>query len=118
MDIENLTSRLETLLDEKKAYDVKRLDLRGHCVLTDFFLVATGRSSTHVTALADDVNQFLYQNGITVRGIEGVSLGEWVLVDGGDVVVHLFQAAVRERYGIEKLWSPQSQLLAVRAAAV
>lgn len=112
MEIDQLAYSLESLLDENKGREIVLLDLRGRTTIADFFLVATGTSQTHVAGLADAVDRFAHEQKITVKGIEGLPRGAWVLIDLGDVVVHLFQQNIRAFYNLEKLWSPQTLLLA------
>ncbi len=80
------------------------VDLTGHSTFTDFIVIATGRSARQVGAMADHLTQRL-QPGLSYRiAIEGMPQGDWVLIDCGDVVVHLFRPEVRDFYAIEKMW--------------
>ena len=92
------------LLFDRKAEDVVVLDLRKLSSATDFFLVASGRSDTHVTAIADNLVDELKKAGVRPAGIEGMRGGRWVLVDYVDFVVHVFHPAAREFYQLERLW--------------
>ncbi len=112
MDNEQLASALEAVLEDKKGRDIVRLDLRGRAVFTDFFIVASGTSRTHVAALAEEVDRFASEQRLDVLGLEGLPEANWVLVDLGEVVVHLFQRETREFYNLEKLWNPQTRALA------
>jgi ribosome-associated protein len=94
---------VELLLD-RKATDVTLLDLRKLSSATDFFLIATGRSDTHVSAIADHVVDELKNEGVRPAGVEGMRGGRWVLVDYVDFVVHVFHPAAREFYQLERLW--------------
>ena len=94
---------VELLLD-RKATDVTLLDLRKLSSATDFFLIATGRSDTHVSAIADHVVDELKNAGVRPAGVEGMRGGRWVLVDYVDFVVHVFHPAAREFYQLERLW--------------
>ncbi|MBF0622701.1 MAG: ribosome silencing factor [Magnetococcales bacterium] len=105
--IEAMAKAVETILDDAKGEDICVLDLRKHGAFTDYFIIATGRSNTHVAHLADEVDRYAHQNQIEVLGIEGLPEAEWVLVDIGDIVVHLFQAENRGYYNLEKLWSTE-----------
>ena len=82
-----------------------RLDLVGKSSIADTMLVASGRSNRHVNALSDYVQRGLKQVGLAKLGIEGDKQNDWVLIDVGDVIVHLFRPEVREYYALEKLWS-------------
>lgn len=91
-------------LDELKARDVRVLDVRDMTSITDLMIVASGTSDRHVQALADTVVQRAKKEGANVLGVEGEQLSEWILVDLGDVVVHLMQPRIRDFYNLEKLW--------------
>ncbi|MFQ5642110.1 MAG: ribosome silencing factor [Thiogranum sp.] len=92
-------------LDDLKGTDVVAFDVRDMTPVTDFMIVASGTSDRHVKSLADAVVQASKQAGVAPLGIEGEREGEWVLVDLGDVVVHVMQPRIREFYALEKLWS-------------
>lgn len=90
-------------LDDAKAEDVLTLDLQGKTTIADTMVLATGRSTTHVGAIADRVIRACKDAGIVAK-VEGLPHCDWVLVDVGDVVVHLFRPEVRQFYNLEKLW--------------
>lgn len=90
---------------DKKAYDLLLLDVGGLTSLADFFLICTGRSDTQVQAIAASIEESLAKLGRRPRMIEGLSSGQWVLMDYGDVVVHIFLESVREFYDLERLWA-------------
>jgi ribosome-associated protein len=92
-------------LEDLKADDIVELDVRKLSDFTDYMIIASGRSSRQVAALAEHVIMKAKQAGEAPLGIEGLNGGEWVLVDLCDVVVHVMQPAVREFYQLEKLWS-------------
>lgn len=96
--------RAAELLLDRKALDVTLLDLRKLSAATDFFLIATGRSDTHVSAIADQMVDELKNEGVRPVGVEGMRGGRWVLVDYVDFVVHVFHPAAREFYQLERLW--------------
>jgi ribosome-associated protein len=91
-------------LDDLKATDVSVLDVRHLTTVTDMMIVASGRSERHVRAIADEVVVKCKQQGYRPIGVEGQKVGDWVLVDLGDVVVHVMQPRAREFYNLEKLW--------------
>ena len=90
----------------KKGMDIVLLDVEGLFVLSDVFVIATGTSRPHVQSLAEHVEERMSQElGIKPLRSEGRAEAEWVLLDFGDVIVHLFQASAREFYGLERLWA-------------
>ena len=99
-------------LDDDLAQDIITIDLQGKSALADHMVVATGRSKRHVGALADHLLRKLKENGEKNIRTEGQKTGDWVLVDAGDVVVHIFREEVREFYGIEKMWATEAETTA------
>lgn len=95
-------------LDDDKAEDVVLIDLKGKSPMADSMIVASGRSHRHVGALADHVLRALKEAGHGKARIEGLPHCDWVLIDAGDVIVHLFRPEVRTFYNIEKIWSVDS----------
>ena len=104
-DLHSLRERVLGALDDLKAKDVKEIDVRGKTSVTDIIIVASGTSSRHVKSIADEVVRQLKGLGAPPLGVEGEREGEWVLVDLGDIVVHVMLPRVREFYGLERLWS-------------
>ena len=92
------------ILEDHKAEDVVVIDLAGKSTIGDYMVVASGRSSRQVIALADHLVQALKAQGLVGITPEGVRQGDWVLIDAGDVIVHLFRPEVREFYSLEKMW--------------
>jgi len=106
-DSETLLATILSSLDSDKGEDVVQIDLRGRSAFGDYMVVASGRSSRQVAAMSEKLADKLKQMfGISAR-IEGKDTGDWVLIDTGDVVVHIFRPEVREFYQLEKMWMPQ-----------
>lgn len=96
-------------LEELKATDIATLDVRQLTSITDIMIIASGRSDRQVRALADKVIETAKKNNITPLGIEGKQQGEWILVDLGDVIVHIMHPSARLYYQLEKLWAAEQQ---------
>ncbi|MET3652347.1 ribosome silencing factor [Dyella japonica] len=92
-------------LDELKAKDVREIDVRGKTSIADLLVIASGTSARHVKSIADEVVKFAKQAGVMPLGVEGEREAEWVLVDLGDVIVHVMLPRIREFYGLERLWT-------------
>lgn len=100
--------KIADILNEKKGLDILLMELTGITLVADYFVIASGRSTTQVQALAHHVLEKMYEEGFTELRVEGKNEGRWVLVDYGDVVVHVFQEEDREFYNLEKLWGNAS----------
>ncbi|MRN52252.1 ribosome silencing factor [Paenibacillus sp. 19GGS1-52] len=92
-------------VEDKKAGNVVCLDLRNVSPISDYFVICHGNSDVQVQAIATEVRKVVHEAGGVIRGIEGMNSGRWVLMDLGDVVVHIFHRDEREYYNIERLWS-------------
>lgn len=103
--LKKLLRVIEATLDDHKGDDVASIPLKDKCSFADYMVVASGRSGRHVGSLADHVQKKLRESGFPVYSVEGKEQGDWVVIDCGDVVVHLFRPEVREFYGLEKMWS-------------
>lgn len=101
---DGLKTLVTTSLDDDKAEDIVAIDLAGKSAIGDYMIIATGRSQRQVSAMADHLLKKLKDVGVKNITIEGQSRGDWVLIDAGDVIVHLFRPEVREFYGLEKMW--------------
>jgi ribosome-associated protein len=104
----SLETALLSKLDEDKAQDIVLIDLKGKSPMADTMIVASGRSHRHVGALADHLLRTLKENGMGRAKVEGLPHCDWVLIDAGDVIVHLFRPEVRLFYNIEKIWAVDS----------
>ncbi|MDE2477236.1 MAG: ribosome silencing factor [Alphaproteobacteria bacterium] len=96
---------MRSSLEDDKAEDLVTIDLTGRSAVTDALVVATGRSARHVTSVAENLARRLKEWGYGTARIEGLAQGDWVLIDAGDVVVHVFRAEVRAYYDLEGMWS-------------
>lgn len=99
-----LLASILTTLDADKAEDVVSIPLKGKSQIADHMVVCSGRSTRQVSALADKLTEMLKRDMDTFARLEGKDQGDWVLVDAGDVIVHIFRPEVREFYQLEKLW--------------
>ena len=91
-------------LDDSKAENIVSIDIQGKSSLADHMVIASGRSHRHVAAVADNVLKALKEAGFGNARVEGLSGADWVLIDAGDVIVHVFRPEVREFYNLEKMW--------------
>lgn len=107
MENMDFVKKIVSVLDEKKAEDIKVIKISELTVMADYFIIANGTSNTHVRALAEEVEDALSKEGIEARNIEGRSTG-WILLDYNDVVVHVFTPHDRDYYNLERLWSDAS----------
>lgn len=105
MKVDKLKQLAIDALEDMKAEDITVLDVKGKTTVTDWVIVASGSSSRHVKSIANNVAVAAKQADYSPLGTEGEAEGEWVLVDLGDVIVHVMQRQVREYYDLESLWS-------------
>ncbi len=91
-------------LEEAKAEELVTIDLAGKSSIGDFMVIATGRSDRHVVAIAEQLQRKLKDKGAGRVRVEGLDSGDWVLLDTGDIIVHIFRPEVREFYNLEKMW--------------
>jgi ribosome-associated protein len=94
-----------TALDDSKAENITPIDLAGKTSIADHMVVASGRADRHVGAIADHVVSRLRDEGFGMAKVEGMPLCEWVLIDAGDIIVHVFKPDIRAFYNLEKMWS-------------
>lgn len=98
------------ILDSKKAEDIVAIDIHGISIIADYFLIASGNSSTQVKALADELEEKLAVQGVTPRRVEGVQSATWVIMDYGDIIVHIFYRETRQFFNLERLWADGTPL--------
>lgn len=116
MRLNKLTQTAVTALEDIKARDIKVLDVRKLTTFYDFLVIATADSNRQVKALAHHVRDRMKEAGAQVLGLEGEETGEWVLVDCGNIVVHVMQPAVRAHYNLEELWDTSASRRRAKAA--
>lgn len=109
MDRTELMKNIVATLDNKKATDIKSLEITELTSVADYFVIATGTSGTHIRALADEVQDALTKQGVEPKSVEGKSTG-WILLDYGTVVVHVFTPDQRELYSLEHLWGDAKEV--------
>jgi ribosome-associated protein len=107
-DADETLSTILHRLDDMKAEETITIDLRGKSSLADFMIVTSGRANRHVGAIAENVMKGLSESGIKGVHVEGMPNCDWVLIDSGDVIVHVFRPEVRAFYNLEKMWTPPS----------
>ena len=104
---DKLLERVLFSLSDDKAEDVVQIDLQGKSSIADHMVIASGRSTRQVTAMAEKLTDRIKQEFGFTSKVEGKDVGDWVLIDAGDVIVHIFRPEVREFYQLEKMWLPQ-----------
>lgn len=100
---DELQDKVEKILDNKKAENIVKIDTKEKSSLADYFIIATGTSSTHIKSLSDNIEQELKKENIYPRKIEGYNTGTWILMDYNEVIVNIFTEAEREKYNLEEL---------------
>ncbi len=107
--------RILTSLSEDKAEDIVQIDLRGKSAIGDFMVICSGRSTRQVTAISEKLAERLKSDLGVLTKVEGKDAGDWVLIDTGDVIVHIFRPEVREFYQLEKMWLPGEKATAAES---
>jgi ribosome-associated protein len=112
-DADKTLNMILSRLDDMKAEATVTIDLRGKSTFSDYMIVTSGRANRHVGAIAENVAKGLKETGIKSLHIEGLPNCDWVLIDSGDVIVHVFRPEVREFYNLERLWtqSPAAKVI-------
>lgn len=106
-DADETLSLILSRLEDMKAEETVTIDLRGKSSITDYIVVTSGRANRHVGAIAENVAKGLKERGIATPHVEGLTNCDWVLIDSGDVIVHVFRPEVREFYNLEKMWTSE-----------
>ncbi len=104
MQPQELANKIAKILSDKSASDINIIEVSDMTVITDYFIIASGRATTQVKALAEHVDDTLSKEGLEPRRREGISEGKWVAMDYGDVIVHIFLKETREFYHLDRLW--------------
>lgn len=99
-----------TALEEKKGEDIKVIDISGVSVIADYFIIANGTNVSQVKALVDNVEECLHKSGYELKQREGYGTGNWVLLDFGDIIVHIFDKENRLFYNLERIWRDGTEI--------
>ncbi|MDE4541544.1 ribosome silencing factor [Thermoanaerobacterium sp. R66] len=105
-----LTLKILKILDDKKALDIKGLYVGELTTVADYFVIASGTSTTHVKSLCDEISEKLAEDGVYVNHIEGYNSATWILMDYGSIVVHIFTKDERNFYSLERLWGDAKEI--------
>jgi ribosome-associated protein len=105
LESRELAEKIVSILEEKKAKDLNIIDIREISILADYFVICSGTSTTHIKTLADEVEEKMLEAGIELLHKEGYNSAMWILLDYGEVVVHIFHEEDRQFYNLERLWA-------------
>lgn len=98
-----------SVLDKKKARDIKAIEITEHSIVADYFVICSGTSNTHVKSLADEIEYELKEKGVTPYHVEGKATG-WILLDYTSILVHVFTGETRDYYNLERLWQDAREI--------
>ena len=112
---EQLLEAVLASVDDDKAEQIVQIDLRGRSDVADYMVICSGRSSRQVAAISEKLADRVKQSFGILAKMEGKETGDWVLIDAGDVIVHVFRPEVRDFYQLEKMWLPAGSTLAAKA---
>ena len=104
-EINQLKDEIESILSDNKALEIKSIDLKNKTSIVDFMIIASGNSSRHIQALSEIILDYLKKKGINNSRIEGKDSNEWKLIDGKDIIIHIFHPEKRKFYNLENMWS-------------
>jgi len=110
MTTQEKLEKIVRILDQKKAQDIQVIGITNLTIIADYFVIATGTSTTQVKSLADEVDFQLGEAGVEPRGVEGVRSANWIVLDYDDIVVHVFYRDTRAEYQLERLWADGEQV--------
>ena len=101
----NIEKKIHKVLSDNKAKDITKINLEKKSSIADFMIICSGTSNRHVISLSNYLMEALKKENLNTLNVEGIRNGDWVLVDAGDIIIHLFRSEVREYYGLEKMWA-------------
>ena len=101
----NIAKTIHKVLSDNKAKDITKINLEKKSSIADFMIICSGTSNRHVISLSNYLVEALKKENLNTLNVEGLRNGDWVLVDAGDIIIHLFRSEVREYYGLEKMWA-------------
>ena len=102
---DNVAKTIHKVLSDNKAKDITKINLEKKSSIADFMIICSGTSNRHVISLSNYLVEALKKENLNTLNVEGIRNGDWVLVDAGDIIIHLFRSEVREYYGLEKMWA-------------
>ena len=103
----DITKKIHKVLSDNKAKDIIKINLEKKSSIADFMIICSGTSNRHVISLSNYLVEALKKENLNTLNVEGKRNGDWVLVDAGDIIIHLFRSEVREYYGLEKMWAEE-----------
>ena len=102
---DNMAKTIHKVLSDNKAKNITKINLEKKSSIADYMIICSGTSNRHVISLSNYLVEALKKENLNTLNVEGVRNGDWVLVDAGDIIIHLFRSEVREYYGLEKMWA-------------
>ena len=102
---DNIVKTIHKVLSDNKAKDITKINLEKKSSIADYMIICSGTSNRHVISLSNYLVEALKKENLNTLNVEGIKNGDWVLVDAGDIIIHLFRSEVREYYGLEKMWA-------------
>ncbi len=104
---DNIEKKIHKVLSDNKAKDITKINLEKKSSIADFMIICSGTSNRHVISLSNYLVEALKKENLNTLSVEGIRNGDWVLVDAGDIIIHLFRSEVREYYALEKMWAEE-----------